>query len=345
MKYNTVALGFSIWSFHFMAQPEFFQCIYGAVMFCLALNFKQMTLYYAPAVFMYLLGRCCAEPKHFVKRFALLGITVILTFGILWAPFLGYGPSHKETTMLERALHVLHRIFPFQRGLFEGKVSNLWCALSTKPVSIRERMPAEWQPILALGTTLMLIVPACYRVFRVGLDQRARIENRDWTQLLWASTSTALAFFLASFQVHEKSILLALSPASLLLWQDPIFFELFSLASTWTLWPLLQVDRLEVTYFCSMIIFGCLLWLRRQSETASYTVFSSYLGWLPPLCYFGMASLHLAQAVVTVPAQLPDLFPVLWSVAGCGMFCLAWLVTCWKLLTNEPSYKDKAKAD
>lgn len=344
-QYNTVALGFSIWSFHFMAQPDFFQCIYGAVIFCLALNFKQMTLYYAPAVFMYLLGRCCAEPKQFVKRFASLGITVILTFGILWAPFLYYGPSHKETTVLERALHVLHRIFPFQRGLFEGKVSNLWCALSTKPVSIRERVPAEWLPILALGTTLMLIVPACYRVFRVGLDQRARIENRDWTQLLWASTSTALAFFLASFQVHEKSILLALSPASLLLWQDPIFFEWFSLACTWTLWPLLQVDRLEVTYFCSMIIFGCLLWLRRQSETSSDTVFLSYLGWLPTLCYFGMAGLHLAQAVVNVPEQLPDLFAVLWSIAGCGMFCLAWLVTCWKLHTNETCYKVKAKAD
>ena len=133
-----------------LAQPIIILIFYGAVMFCLALNFKQMTLYYAPAVFMYLLGRCCAEPKQFVKRFASLGITVILTFGILWAPFLVYGPSHKETTALERAVHVLHRIFPFQRGLFEGKVSNLWCALSTKPVSIRERVPAEWQPRYSL---------------------------------------------------------------------------------------------------------------------------------------------------------------------------------------------------
>jgi alpha-1,3-glucosyltransferase len=35
----------------------------GAALFCLALLFKQIALYYAPAVFCYLLGRCLVTGK------------------------------------------------------------------------------------------------------------------------------------------------------------------------------------------------------------------------------------------------------------------------------------------
>lgn len=45
-QYNTVALGLSIAGFSYMVQPEFKKCIIGSILFCLALNFKQMTLYY-----------------------------------------------------------------------------------------------------------------------------------------------------------------------------------------------------------------------------------------------------------------------------------------------------------
>lgn len=68
---------------------------------------------------------------------AKLGLTVILTFAILWQPFL-------SPTQLPQ---VLHRIFPIARGLFEvsslfctenyfsyfilkDKVATFWCAVS-----------------------------------------------------------------------------------------------------------------------------------------------------------------------------------------------------------------------
>lgn len=146
-QYNTVALGLALWSLYFMAQSHDFynNCIYGSVFFCLALNFKQMTLYYAPAIFAYLLGRCFS-PFYFwntnnkntarneaLKRFVALGVTVILVFAVLWWPFLVWGPSDEDASgmsslgiILQRGKHVLHRIFPLERGLFEGKVANLW---------------------------------------------------------------------------------------------------------------------------------------------------------------------------------------------------------------------------
>ena len=145
-----------MWSLFFIAHPNFYMsCIWGSIFFSLALNFKQMTLYYAPVIFAYLLGRCFAsnngskQPlwQQILERFAALGGTVILTFLLLWWPFVLYGPksidsivedeSHSALgTMLHRGKHVLHRIFPLERGLFEGKVSNLWCALDTKPINL-----------------------------------------------------------------------------------------------------------------------------------------------------------------------------------------------------------------
>ena len=348
-QYNTVALGLAIWSFHYMTQTKFTNCIYGSILFCLALNFKQISLYYAPAVFCYLLGRCMAVPKYFVVRFLALGITVVLTFFMLWEPFLKYGPSHlQETTKVERVLQILHRIFPFQRGLYESKVANLWCALSVKPFSVRERLQEQYQLPTSLGGTLILILPACYMLFRVGIDQQGRryYMDRDWRQLLWGTTSTALGFFLASFQVHEKSILFALAPASLLLWHDSDFVEWFSFVCVWTLWPLLQVDRIEVGYVAITMIFVCLHRFRRlftRNSAPSTTVFTSYMELVPMASYVVMIALHVAQVFVTVPSHLPDLFPVLWSVVGCGMVCMAWLCTFWKQIELRRKRKTKVK--
>jgi alpha-1,3-glucosyltransferase len=353
-QYNTVALGLSIWSFRYMTLPrsDFQSCIWGGFLFTLALNFKQMTLYYAPVVFFYLLGRCLSSGlPRFVPRILGLGLTVLATFYVLWEPFVKYGPSNRPTVPVERLVHTVRRIFPFERGLFEGKVANLWCALNTYPVNIRDRIPADRQPILSLVFTVLLMLPSCVKMILVGLEGHsppasakippAIVSKRPWILLLWAATSCALSFFLASFQVHEKSILLALAPCTLLLWQDPIFVEWFSVACVWSLWPLLQVDRLQVPYWCTVTIFASLVWFRRMGmgQLNVPTVFSgralNVLPWrsIPVLSYIGMAGLHVAQLLLPAPPSLPDLYEVLWSVTGCGMFLCAWWVTCLKLYT------------
>lgn len=120
-QYNTMSLGLALWSFHFMtvSSKSFFPKVIGAFLFCMALNFKQMTLYYAPAVFSFLLGKCCAV--DFFKRFSFLGITVIFSFALLWWPFYFYADA--EVGGVQSLMQVMLRLFPFQRGLFEGKVS------------------------------------------------------------------------------------------------------------------------------------------------------------------------------------------------------------------------------
>lgn len=355
-QYNTVALGLSIASFSFMVQPDFGACVWGGFFFSLALNFKQMTLYYAPVVFFYLLGRCAAKSRwtYFVQRILWLGGVVIFTFYVLWEPFVKYAPSDRlpVPTPMERLTHVLRRIFPFERGLFEGKVANLWCALNTSPVKIRSRIPADTQPLLALVATIILMLPSCWKVLSVGMEDPSSTtsKKKHWVLLLWATTSCSLSFFLASFQVHEKSILLALAPCSLVFWQDPIFVEWFAFVCVWSLWPLLQVDRLQTAYWCMICVFASMVWFRRIStgQSKSGSVFSGIWSYIPNLSFLCMIGLHMAQVLVPAPSNLPDLYEVLWSVAGCGMFSLAWLVTIFKLyfsVISGPSTIEKEKDD
>lgn len=346
-QYNSVSMGLALWGFFYMTKDHFRSCIIGSVFFCLALNFKQMTLYYAPVVFAYLLGRCfSSKAKYFFPRFCALGATVIFTFLLLWWPFLYYPPSqNNDLPMVGRLSHVIHRIFPFQRGLFEDKVANIWCALSSKPISIRERIPKSMQPLASMSLTLALISPACYKLFLIGKSNpTSSRHNNDFRLLLWGSASTALAFFLASFQVHEKSILIALAPISLLVWDDSCFTNWFAIVATWTLWPLLCIDRLQVAYCCTMIVYLTLVWLFVASfkEVLPSCLDNNFASRaVVPLSGLGMLSLHMLQLVVPPPSTLPDLYPVLWSIAGCGMFCISWLVTCWQLLKGRGKGKEK----
>ncbi len=53
-------------------------------------------------------------------HFANLGAITATTFLVVFAPWLRPFPGP--------LLQVIHRIFPFARGIFEDKVANFWCA-------------------------------------------------------------------------------------------------------------------------------------------------------------------------------------------------------------------------
>jgi alpha-1,3-glucosyltransferase len=253
----------------------------------------------------------------------------------------------------------MRRIFPLQRGLFEGKVSNLWCALSVRPLRLRQRIPLDLQPFAALALTLTLLGPVSYCMFRAGRRgtgtwTRSTVTSTILTipqrQLLWGATNSALAFFLASFQVHEKSLLLALAPCSLLFLDNPDFVACFSIVTTWTIWPLMQIDQLQTAYACTLSIFGSTLGLWRlwmtpnepdKKRVLSGTFFQAGDGWrgiirlcsrwIPVLPYTVMSLLHVMEWQIPPRKGLPDLYPVLWSIMGCGFCFLAWIVSTCRL--------------
>jgi alpha-1,3-glucosyltransferase len=362
-QYNTVALGLALWSFYYLAQEsnnnnnKHSSYIAASIFFCLSLNFKQISLYYAPIVFAFLLGRCFQRKN--VLLFLQLATTVLLTFTLLWAPFYYFTTATTTNNKAQYLLHIIHRIFPFHRGLYENKVANLWCALSTKPFSIRKRIPLKVQPILSTFVTLSMILPPCVLLFMVGKNNTKQQQTTKLliTCILWGSTACALAFFLAGFQVHEKSILFPLAPVSLLMMKNPMFILWFSMVSVWTLYPLVILDKLQLAYFSYCIFFYViaqrLLSLSPYVPTTTATTapLLHCVHWFTrtvviPSSVVIMMLLHLLEKIINPQSfHLPDLFPVLWSIAGCAMilwsyiYCLAslWEIYCYDYYSHNCS--------
>jgi alpha-1,3-glucosyltransferase len=215
-QYNAAMLGFMLWTIYLFHRHRAW--VLGSVTFCCSLLFKQMALFYALPVFFFLLGRCFSHALGSGKRrrgFLLLvqlGLTVVLTLGLALLPLL-VGPGAGD---LGTVLQVLHRIFPLQRGLYEDKVANFWCA-SNLLIRWRTLLSRDALALLSLGATLVTTLPSALLLLR--------FPTRKY--FLYALLCSSLAFFLFAFQVHEKSILLPVLPACLLVLEEPIIVPWF----------------------------------------------------------------------------------------------------------------------
>lgn len=119
-QYNCVSLGLFLWSIIFL---ECKHDILASVVYCLALNYKQISLYYSLPIFFFLLKRCYIQ-KSFIDsivKLLLISLSVIITFVILWLPYIDN---------LDSIFKVYRRIFPLNRGIYEDKVANFWYCLS-----------------------------------------------------------------------------------------------------------------------------------------------------------------------------------------------------------------------
>lgn len=194
-QYNGVCLGLALMGSCFVAVDY---DIVGSICYCLSLNFKQMSLYYAPVFFFSLFRKCFYQKSAFrgLVKLISLGVTVLTTFAILWAPFcVFHSPDETCTSSL---LHVLSRQFPFSRGIFEDKVSNIWFSLSVI-VDFRQLLTSDQMIKLSLGLTLFLLLPVV--IFLISRP----IDFESMTKSLIIS---ALSFFLASFQVFRSLLVM-----------------------------------------------------------------------------------------------------------------------------------------
>jgi alpha-1,3-glucosyltransferase len=171
-----------------------------------------------------------------------------LSFLLLFSPWL------PPFTSLSSILIPIGRIFPFNRGLFEDKVANFWCA---SDVVLKWRRWISKDTLVRLSAVLTAIgfTPAVIGMMYSGwaLSGRAR-EDRTTArppmlQLLpYALLTSSMSFFLFSFQVHEKTILLPLMPLTLLLSgsaPDSATFEMGVLANNVAVFRLVFSEHLK----------------------------------------------------------------------------------------------------
>ena len=229
--------GFTLLSLNFFATG---QDLIGAIFFVLSLGFKQMTLYYAPAIGSYLLAKCLylGPIKGYLfsfrafntvtqyllasgRLFIRLALVTTSMFILLFLPFL---PPFASFSAI---LNPISRIFPFDRGLFEDKVANFWCASN---VIFKWKAWASRGFLVKVSTLLTALgfLPAVVGLLRAGIQhsqnlnkQAEDVVKKEQTPFLplltYALLNSSMSFFLFSFQVHEKTILLPLLPITLLL--------------------------------------------------------------------------------------------------------------------------------
>lgn len=310
----------------------------GSIFFCLSLNFKQMSLYYALIFFCVLLRKCLIQVNISSKILKLvsIGITVIAVFAMLWLPFCIYHSA--DEGCMSSLLHVLSRQFPFSRGIFEDKVANIWFGLSVI-YDFRKILVLSVLTKLSMALTITLMLPILYYLMTNSVTP---------VSFLLCLVNGSLVFFLASFQVHEKSLLLSLVPASFLLPFESLIFTWFQVLGTFTMFPLLIRDGLRLPYFV-MIVLYCSLsqilyeyqkWKNLQVKSVpNEKEFQVIPRWLKlpflKISYAGMLILHLMELFIKPPLRYPDLYPVLFSLYGLGNLLVMYLVTLYLLFTSK----------
>ena len=341
-QYNCVPLGLSLWA---AGLVDARRPLLAAAAFALALNAKQTALYYAPAIFLELLGRCVAGGGSFSRRdglggagagaskavaarVAALGAVVVVVFAAVWAPLLRSGA----------APDALRRCFPFERGVFEDKVANFWYVAAVV-LRARERLPpAVLVQGAALLTALAAFGPPGYRFVLVA-SGRAKPTLRGCLQSLHCS---ALAFFLFSYHVHEKGIIVPLAPLALLHLDDPRAVAAFALAAAASPLPLLAFERLRVAYAALAALYALALPLaaaagapppRPSNLRAAAEAAAAALA----------AVLHAAPLVAAPPARYPDLYPALTALASAAAFGLAFLYAAANVAAYDLPAAAKAK--
>ena len=321
-QYNCVPLGLALWS---AVMVDARRPLAAAALFCLALNAKQTALYFAPAVFCELLGRALAGggafaaageargPRAAFTRVLALGGVVVGCFGLCWLPLVFAGAAGDA----------LRRCFPVERGVFEDKVANFWYAAQ---VVLRVRDRAAPGALVAAAAALTFVAafgPAGWRCYRVAAG-RAIPSLRG---LLWSLHAGALAFFLFSYHVHEKGIIVAAAPLAALHGDAPEYAAGFSLLAAFSMLPLLRFEGLAVAYGALCALYAATLPRSRRprARVAGLAAF---------------ALVHALPALAPPPARYPDLYPALTALAAGPLFGLAWLYASLMAATCD----DKAKA-
>lgn len=317
-QYNSVMFGFA-----FLAVDCFLRdhILWGSLFFVFSLCFKQMGLYYAPAIFAYLLG-LCVFPRIDIARLFSLGIVVFVSFSLVLAPLVVFGG-------FEQINQCLLRVFPFARGLWEDKVANFWCATNVL-LKYRETFTSSTLQFASLLATLIGILPSCIILL---LKPQKHLLPLGLSACAWS-------FFLFSFQVHEKTVLLPLLPATLAIAgsvdTDVIVWVVWmNNVAMFSMWPLLSRDGLALQY---TVLFLFYAWLMGSFHNLP----NHWFGKLVHIGSYGtIITIHLAEVMIGKVERYPDLWAVGNVLVSFGAFTIAWGWTILKLWTES----SKAKLD
>ncbi|KAL2095298.1 hypothetical protein ACEWY4_010017 [Coilia grayii] len=340
----------------------------GALLFAVLLNLKHIFLYIAPAYGIFLLRSFCFKSNNSdgsiqwrsfsVARLAALGTIVLSVFALSFGPFIAMGQLPQ----------VLSRLFPFKRGLCHAYwAPNIWAlynvadkALSILGVKLKvldvDKLPKasmtgglvqEFQhsvlpsvsPLATLVCTLVSIMPALLHLW---------LRPRGAKAFVRCVAICALGSFMFGWHVHEKAILMAILPLSLLAVEskeDARIFLVLSTTGHYSLFPLLftlQELPIKVLLMVLFTLFaftslktlfskeGCLLSSAEALYLAGLLPVEVLCEWVYPLTAW--------------QSTMPFL-PLLFTSGYCALGVTYSFITLYlSLLTHQgPKHKDKSQ--
>ncbi|KAF5176215.1 Dolichyl pyrophosphate Glc1Man9GlcNAc2 alpha-1,3-glucosyltransferase [Thalictrum thalictroides] len=296
-QYNCISLGLTLGAVAaIFSKHELVAC----ALFSLALNHKQMSLYFAPAFFGHLLGKCLRHQNPFL-RVTKLGLVVIGTFLLIWWPYL-----YSVNSVLE----VLSRLAPFERGIYEDYVANFWCTSSIL-IKWKRLFTTQSLKLFSFVATMVALLPSMVQQIKAPSDKG----------FLYAMLNSSFSFYLFSFQVHEKSILLPLLPASLLVLEEPLLFKWLTYFGLFSMFPLLCRDQLILPYIALLLLFVLIY----HSPTAKLVSRHRDIpgGWKALIMAFLLlctSIIHVIYLVLKPPNKYPYLFEAMIMLLCCSQF-------------------------
>ncbi|XP_063807379.1 probable dolichyl pyrophosphate Glc1Man9GlcNAc2 alpha-1,3-glucosyltransferase isoform X2 [Pseudophryne corroboree] len=303
----------------------------SALLFAVLLNFKHIYLYVAPAYGIYLLRSYCFTGNHTdgslrwrsfsLLRFIYLAVIVLLVFAVSFGPFV----------YMEQIPQVLSRLFPFKRGLCHAYwAPNFWALYN-----------AADKGLSIIGVHMKLLNMTTLRTGSMtgGLVQEFEhsvlpsVTPMPSVLCLWLRPQgpqsflrclvlCALGSFMFGWHVHEKAILLAILPLSILAVssaKDAGIYLILTTAGHFSLFPLLfTVQELPIKVLL-MAIFTLFSWsslraLHRREGRLLSCLETMYLGGLLPLeflCEIIYPLTPWQQRLPFIPLMLTSIYCVL----------------------------------
>jgi alpha-1,3-glucosyltransferase len=210
-QYNGMLLGLLLASLGFMTNESqgwkrHFNVTLAAILYCLVISMKHLYLPLAPIYAIHLLRHYCYAQQTFSPlRFFYLGVLTSTVLLLFFLPFLEK----------EQLLQILKRLFPFGRGLcHDYPAANVWSLYQVGDKSLQ----FVARRLLGFGAlSLPAISPLITAVLLfVSLLPGVSTAYQSKSKLIHCVVYCSFATFMWSFHVHEKAILTALVPLTLL---------------------------------------------------------------------------------------------------------------------------------
>jgi len=315
-QYNGMLLGILLASLGFLLKPTTtFHVFMAAVLYTLLLTMKHLYICLAPLYLVFLIKHYCVVHGTFqVWRFLhLAGITVTCII-LLFLPFLE----------LHQLQQILTRLFPFGRGLcHDYPAANVWSLylVADKVLLLAfTGRNVEWSSlpqVTPLTTALLLLLSLLPGLYACTKSKHS---------LIMSVVYCAFCTFMLSFHVHEKAIMTALVPLTLVSTTNIQTARLFlrtSALGLMGLFPLLfRVEEL-----------GLKVWSYLGYMCMSVYILEMWYGETRLLTRMDYVGMMILFAVALFLEVLHPLFLYPWMEALplllTSVVCAAGLILCW----------------